>query len=146
MSDIVLRVAAKGVILNEKDQVLIVREANTYEEGTNIGKWGIPGGRIELGEAFYDGLAREMREEVGLEVEPLQPIFIGEWRPVIKDVPHQIVALFVACRAVSKGVILSDEHDAFAWVDQETMHEYPFMAPDNEVLRQCFKTVGGGNG
>lgn len=39
-----LKVAAKAVIF-DNHKVLIVREASTYEEGTNIGTWGLPGGR-----------------------------------------------------------------------------------------------------
>lgn len=77
MRDLVLRVAAKGVIVN-KGRVLILREAETYIEGTNIGKYGLPGGRIELGESFMDGLHRETKEETGLEVIPKHPVYLGE--------------------------------------------------------------------
>ena len=43
----VLFVAQKAIIVN-KNKVLIIREASTYKDGTNIGKWGVPGGRIKL--------------------------------------------------------------------------------------------------
>ena len=55
--EINLRVAAKAVIVKD-GKVLILREASTYTEGTNIGKWGSPGGRIEASESFFDGLRR----------------------------------------------------------------------------------------
>ena len=47
MSEVILKVAAKAVIMNAEGKILIVREADTYEEGTKIGKWGLPGGRID---------------------------------------------------------------------------------------------------
>ncbi len=67
----ILRVAAKSLIINDQGQVLIVREASTYGDGTQIGRFGLPGGRIDLGESFEDGLRREAKEETGLDIEPL---------------------------------------------------------------------------
>jgi ADP-ribose pyrophosphatase YjhB (NUDIX family) len=40
-----------------------------------LGYWDIPGGFLEEGEEAFDGLRRELREETGLEVEPLE--FLG---------------------------------------------------------------------
>ncbi len=129
-----LKVAAKAVIVRD-GTVLIVREAHTYEEGTNIGIWGLPGGRINDDEAFYDGLAREVREETGLDVEPIRPVYVGEWWPVIKDVPHHIVAMFVVCVPLSTTVVLSDEHDEFVWVGIDELEQYHIMPPDDQLIR-----------
>jgi len=130
MSDMVVRVAAKAVILNNKKQVLIVREAPTYDEGSHIGRYGIPGGRLEVGESFNDGLKREVKEETGLEVEVIGPICVGEWRPIIKGVPHQIIAIFMACKPKSTEVTLSNEHDAYEWIDPTRYKEYDLMDPN----------------
>lgn len=140
MSEITLRVAAKAVIVNDNDEVLVVREASTYDEGTNIGTWGLPGGRLNLGEAFYDGLAREVFEETGLQVLPEMPVYVGEWQPVIKDVPHQIIAVFMVCRYTGGEVRLSEEHDAYKWVGQKDVRKIQFMEPDNEVLEKYYQT------
>lgn len=129
----ILRVAAKALIVHA-GKILIVREATTYGDGTQIGRYGLPGGRLEVGESFMDGLARECREEVGLEVEPLYPLFVGEWRPVIKEEPHQIIAVFMACRAKTEAVTLSDEHDLACWIDPQDRASYDIMDPDWEVI------------
>src|SRR5574337_985895 len=99
MTKIILRVAAKAVIVNSAGKILIVREASTYKEGTGAGRYHMPGGRLEEGENYAEGLRREVAEETGLEVEPLYPIFVGEWQPVINGVPNHIVAIFTVCRA-----------------------------------------------
>jgi 8-oxo-dGTP diphosphatase len=134
MSDLVLRVAAKGVVVNDKGQVLIVREAATYQDGTNIGRYHLPGGRIEAGESYVDGLRREIKEETGLDIEPGRPVYVGEWRPVIKGVPHHIIAIFSVCQARATATTLSDEHDEALWINPQDRVHYDLMDPDDKVI------------
>ena len=53
--------------------MLLARRAGEPEKG----KWDLPGGFVEEGEHPLDALRRELREEAGLEVEPLE--FHGVW-------------------------------------------------------------------
>lgn len=76
-NDIKLFVATKAFIVHE-GKVLVVREAK-YENGTNVGRFGIPGGRAEKGERFDDALRREAKEETGLEIEIGEPLYVQEW-------------------------------------------------------------------
>lgn len=134
---IIQRVAFKAVIVNDDNQVLMLREASTYEEGTNTGKYHFPGGRLEPGEKWEDGLRREVLEETGIaQIEIGKPIFVGEWHPVIKGVQNQIIALFIVCKVSGKPEIkLSDEHDRATWLSEaETPKDGKFMPPDSEVL------------
>lgn len=128
------RIAFKAVIADTTGKVLLLREANTYKDGTNVGRYHMPGGRLEPGEAWQDGLRREIMEETGLTVEIGKPIYVGEWRPVIREVPHQIVAVFMVCTPTSSEIRLSDEHDAFAWVAQDELDKYDVMGPEDKVL------------
>ncbi|MBM3128831.1 MAG: NUDIX domain-containing protein [Chloroflexi bacterium] len=51
----------------------IIRDARgrfLLQKRSDVGLWGIPGGGQELGERIDDTLRREVREEVGLDVEP----------------------------------------------------------------------------
>lgn len=129
-----LKVAAKAVI--EKDgKLLVLREANTYEEGTNIGRYGFPGGRLNSGESYEDGLRREVKEETGLQIEISHPVYVGEWRPVIKGVPTQIIAIFTVCKLVSGTIALSEEHDKYEWVDPKNV-TVKTMSPDGIVIKK----------
>jgi len=129
------RIATKAVIENPEGKVLVLREAHTYKEGTHHGHYHLPGGRIEVGEPFLDGLMRELREETGLdEVHVEGPVFVGEWFPVIQGVPNQIVAIFFACTTRQTKVRLSDEHDAFAWISAQEMADYNLLPPYSEVI------------
>ncbi len=132
--DLVMRVAMKAAIIND-GKILILREASTYKEGTNKGRYHMPGGRIEPGEHFEEALSREVREETGLEVKIVMPIYIGEWRPVIHDVPHQIIATFLVCKPTGEmKVVLSDEHDDFQWINPQNRLDFDIMDPEDKVI------------
>ena len=134
MADLMLHVAAKGVIVDDGGHILIVREASTYDEGTGEGRYHLPGGRLNLGESYIDGLRREIKEETNLDIVPGRPIYVGEWRPIIKDIPRQIIAIFTVCKPKSLDVRLSDEHDKFVWIKPSARKKYDLMDPDWDVI------------
>jgi len=118
-----------------------LREAGTYDEGTNIGKYGLPGGRINPEESFYDALAREIKEETGLKVGVVKPVHVGEWWPNIKGQKNHIVAVFVLCNSLTDEVVLSTEHDSYEWVDAKTLPEFTMVEPDRTVAEQVLQNI-----
>lgn len=135
----VLNVAAKAVIVNNEGKVLILREAATNPDGTNVGKYHMPGGRLDVGEAFIDGLHREVQEETGIDIEPFHPVHVDEWRPVIRGTVHQIVGVFMLCRAKSDTVRLSEEHDHFAWIDPAELNKYDLLGAEGRAIEAAVK-------
>lgn len=138
---IVQRIATKALIVNPEQQILILREADTYKEGTNVGRYHLPGGRLNPGEAFMDGLKREVAEETGLTIKIGRPIYVGEWRPTIKGVPNQIVAMYFICKTQNSKVRLSDEHDKYVWITPNQAKIYDLMSPVQEVINEYTKTL-----
>lgn len=131
MAESTLRVAAKAVIVNSEGRVLILREANTYAEGTNTGKYHVPGGRLEAGEWFKDGLKREIQEETGLsDVAVGEAIHVDEWRPVINGSEQQIVGVFVLCHYQGGDIALSEEHDEAVWMNPDERDKYTILPED----------------
>ena len=138
MTDFVQRVAMKAVLVHN-GKILLLREADTYEEGTNIGKYHMPGGRINPGEHWQDGLEREVFEETGIKnITVDKPLFVDEWFPTIKGVPTHIVVMFHLCRTSSEQVILSIEHDAYVWVGPQEWQKLHVMSPEDKVIEQAF--------
>jgi 8-oxo-dGTP diphosphatase len=137
MSDqqILQRVAAKAAIVNSEGKVLILREASTYDEGTNIGRYGLPGGRVTPGEHFFDGLKREILEETGLEVKIGKPVYVDEWFPIIKGTPNHIVGMFFECKPLSDNVKLSEEHDDYRWISAAEIDDYEMIATESAAIR-----------
>lgn len=138
MTEIVQRIALKSVITDEKGRVLLVREAKSYKDSTMTGIYTTPGGRLEPGEAWQDGIVRETKEETGLSVTPLRPVHLAEWRPIIQGTQNQIVAVYVECKYQGGDVVLSDEHDAYVWVTPSTWQDYTVADNVKDVLRVLF--------
>jgi 8-oxo-dGTP diphosphatase len=66
-------VAAGVLFFDEEDRVLLVQP--TYKD-----HWDLPGGYVETGETPAQAAAREVREELDLDV-PVGPLLIADWAP-----------------------------------------------------------------
>lgn len=64
---------------------------------------------LELGESIEDGLRREVREETGLDVEPIA--LTGAY----KNMNRGIIALVFRCKTTGGRLRASDETEAFRW-------------------------------
>lgn len=56
---------AVGAIVLEKGELLLVHRAHEPA----LGHWSLPGGKVEWGESLREAVAREVREETGLDIE-----------------------------------------------------------------------------
>ena len=110
------QVAVKAVIRNSDNRFLIVREGD---------RWQGVGGRLEKGEKLEDGLRRETKEETGItELEVGKVIHVDEWFSKPEGELKHIVALFFLCNVKSDDVVLSEEHQEFAWVLSSELDKY----------------------
>jgi len=78
------------------------------------GSWGLPGGKIELGESLLAGLERECREEMGSMPQGTQLVPIEKFTsPELNFEYHTFW-----CRLESEFVpVLNHEHIGYAWVE-----------------------------
>jgi 8-oxo-dGTP diphosphatase len=74
--DCFYRVTVKGLCVRD-GKVLLVRESAKIS-----GKWELPGGGLDFGEDICEGLKRELREEMGMEVKSLseKPVYVWTHR------------------------------------------------------------------
>ena len=63
--------ATAAFILNERQELLVVRRAKEPAKGTHD----LPGGFCDMGETVEEGMLREIKEETGLDVENIQYLF-----------------------------------------------------------------------
>lgn len=114
-----------GVIM-DGDRMLIARRP---ERGMLGGLWEFPGGKVERGEGLEEGLRRELREELGIEVEVLGPLM-----RLRHAYTHMRITLHVFwCRWVA-GLPQPLGCAEFRWVSLEELDRYPFPATDQKIV------------
>lgn len=111
-------IAVKGVIINE-GRVLIVKRSEDDEVGG--GTWECVGGKIDFGEGLEDALEREIKEEVGLEVNVKQILYATTFKT---NPTRQVVILTYLCSSSNQEVLLSSEHSDYRWVTVDQLKSY----------------------
>ncbi|HEY8368727.1 MAG TPA: (deoxy)nucleoside triphosphate pyrophosphohydrolase [Thermodesulfobacteriota bacterium] len=121
------RVVEVAAALLERDGCILLAQRPA---GTHLaGFWEFPGGKREAGETFEACLARELLEEVGVEVEVR-----GEARRVRHAYPDRTVEIrFFRCRLV-RGEPRALQVAAVAWVPRAELGRYPVPPADREVV------------
>ena len=110
----VMTLTIKAVVLNEKNEVLILRRSQNNKY--SLGKYDLPGGHIEGKESLKDSIVREIKEETGLTArfgEIFDVVEFPEDSPQFKEEKRGLRCI---CYVDSSEVTLSHEHDEFEWV------------------------------
>ena len=116
---------AVRAFIKYKSKILIIREAKIYKGGANIGKYDLPGGKINPGEKYTQALLREIKEEAELtDIKIGKPFYIGEWRPKVRNERWQIIGIFFECFSSSDKVKLSEAHDKYLWISPKEYKKY----------------------
>src|SRR3989440_471579 len=124
---------AVGAVVRRGDEILLVRRGR----GTAVGQWAIPGGRVEFGEGLKTAVAREVREETGLDVRVGR--FLG-WAERMGDDPgpYHYVILDFAAEVLDPDAPARAGDDAadVAWVRTNALETFPLVVGLAEFLRR----------
>jgi 8-oxo-dGTP diphosphatase len=98
--------------------------------GSMGGLWEFPGGKIEAGETVADCIAREIREELGIEIS------VGEHLISIDHTypTFQLTLIVHHCHHIS-GIPQPIESDEIRWVNVRALEDYQFPAANLEIIR-----------
>ena len=114
-----------AAIINDNGEVLCAQRGY----GSLKGKWEFPGGKIEQGESDAEALAREIKEELGINVSV---------KEMIDENYHEYETFNVnlkvyKCSYVS-GEINDGEHQSLKWVDSKKLNELDWADADKPIV------------
>ena len=115
-----------GVISDVRGRVLLARRTRGRDLA---GLWEFPGGKREPGESPEAALARELREELGIEAAVGAPVL-----RVPQRYPHKRIVLDVRRIAAFHGTPRGLDGQALAWVPPHKLPDYPMPPADRPVV------------
>ncbi len=123
-----LVLVAACALIDTDGRVLIARRP---EGKAMAGLWEFPGGKVEPGESPEETLARELHEELGVEicVPCLSPLIFASHG---YENFHLLMPLY-ACRKWT-GLPVAREGQALKWVRPAKLADYPFVPADKPLL------------
>ncbi|SFG43757.1 Hydrolase of X-linked nucleoside diphosphate N terminal [Halopelagius inordinatus] len=96
------KVGAVGAVFDDEGNVLTMERAES-------GQWALPGGYVDPNESAEEAVVREIREETGLDVEPVELVDVYSLAPGEEGNPHSIVNVVYRCRVRGGELRLSHE-------------------------------------
>ena len=115
-----------GVITDKRGRVLLARRSAGRELA---GLWEFPGGKVEPGETPEHALARELAEELGIQVDVGAPLMV-----VAHRTPSRLLRLDVRHIQAWRGTPKGCEGQGLAWVQPDKLARYDMPAPDLPVV------------
>jgi ADP-ribose pyrophosphatase YjhB (NUDIX family) len=125
-------VGVGAVIVDDAGRVLLIRRASEPLKG----HWSLPGGLLELGESLTDGVRREVREETGLTVEPLELIELLDriHREAERVRYHYVIADYL-CRVTGGALQAASDADAARWAERSEWNQHNTLNLDPITVR-----------
>ncbi|XXX79717.1 NUDIX hydrolase [Sorangium sp. So ce134] len=136
------RVAVGGVVIERRadapdvPRVLLIRRARPPLQGS----WSLPGGRVEPGERLADAVAREIREETGLEIH------VGPLVEVVEIVatPYHYVILDYLCEPAGGALSPGDDASEAAFVPVTDLPAYGLTDVALRVIHRALAMATAG--
>jgi 8-oxo-dGTP diphosphatase len=103
-----------ALIILEDDRILLVERGNEPLKGY----WSLPGGAVETGESLRDGVKREILEETGLTIEPMEVVEIFEriMRDADGRAEYHYVLIDYLCRVTGGKLGAADDASRVDWI------------------------------
>jgi len=144
MKEIIPVPAANAAIVRD-GKILLTRRSAQIREG---GKWCLPGGHVEHGEAWSEAMIREVFEEVGLKVIAYQLLGIySDPELTVTPVPYyenrlgQFVAAVFLVTDFGGQVTPNDEVDEWGWFSLDKIPE-PLLRSHPIRIQDAFHYKG----
>jgi len=131
------RIRVCAISIDDDNRVLLLRHLRDWGEF-----WVLPGGGAEWGETLTDALRREIREELGVDVEIKAFAAAGDF---MTDTRH-VLDLFFTAKIPHSDSYRVDHAEGIAearWIEVSRLREFFFLPP--AIIPVIERTATGGN-
>jgi 8-oxo-dGTP diphosphatase len=121
-----------GAVVAHEGRILLVRRATEPARG----QWSLPGGLIELGESLERAIVREVEEETGLIVEPVELVELLDriYHEGERVRYHYVIADFL-CRVTGGELQAASDAAAVRWVERAEWNSHSALKLDPITVR-----------
>ena len=111
------------LILNDKNEVLLLKRSMKCK--TDRGIWSRPGGGVEFGETFEEAVVREIREEIGVDIDVIKCLdYTNDLKFEDGMQKHWITLGFLGrIKSGEPKVMELDKHDEVRWFPMDNLPE-----------------------
>jgi mutator protein MutT len=129
-----------GAVVIEGGRVLLIQRGKEPLKG----RWMVPGGTVELGETLEQAVVREVEEETGLRVRPLEVVTVLDHihRNDDASVRYHFVIVDYRCELVSGMLRAGSDATAAAFASSEELTGYALPPPALAVVLDGFRRAG----
>jgi len=131
--------AAGALFLSAKSGrcLFLLRDQDTYSD-----TWGLVGGQLEQNETLYQGLTREIAEEIGFVPEIIKTIPLELFSSPDGHFNYHTFVILVKTEFIPE---LSSEHKGYAWCDltntPKPLHPGLYNSLNSQVIKDKLQTI-----
>ena len=123
-----------GALFDEQGRVLLAQRP----PGKHLaGGWEFPGGKLEPGEQRFDGLKRELHEELGIEVHSGEPLICYD-----HQYPDRLITLDLWLVTRYSGVPYSREGQTLQWIAVSNLEAAGLLEADKPMIPALERVEG----
>jgi len=118
-----------AAVIERNDRRLLIGQRRRND--TSPLKWEFPGGKVEKGETPEEALARELREELGVQL--LRCVPLGKVQHQYAQLNEILEILFYAA-AIEPAEVVPKTFEQVAWVLPKELGQYDFLAANAQLI------------
>lgn len=136
----VLQKIVVGGIIMRDSKILILQRGR--DEDVYPDMWELPSGKREPLEPSNISLTREIKEETGLDVKIAMPINVFDYQIEKPDEIRDSTQInFLTAPINNNDVILSGEHQNFAWITKQEINKYNLTESTKNAIKEGFNII-----